>query len=339
MSGWIDFKKLREQLDFAAVLRHYGVELKVKGDQHHGFCPVPTHKGKRNSQSFSANLKRGIFQCFGCGAKGNVLEFAALMDGVDPKDGSALRGVATKLQQRFCVAISAKPTASSKVSAPEKAPSTADKPIIINAPLDFELKSLDREHPYLRTRKFSDATIDEFELGFCSKGYLKDRIAIPLHDQQRRLVGYAGRIVDDALITDEEPRYKFPGQRTRETVIHDFRKSEFLYGGYRIKEPVSDLIVVEGFTHHWWLWQHNIRNVVCLMGWSMSEAQATLIVSLTQSDGRVWLMPDGDESGIRCAQTALPLIAPYRSVRWVKLGEKKQPTDYDGAELRRLLNR
>jgi DNA primase len=140
-----------------------------------------------------------------------------------------------------------------------------------NAPLDFELKSLDRKHPYLRNRKFTDATIEEFELGFCSKGYLKNRIAIPLQDQQGRLVGYAGRIVDDNLITDEEPRYKFPGQRERETVIHDFRKSEFLYGGYRIKEPLADLIVVEGFTHHWWLWQHDIRNVVCLMGWSMSE--------------------------------------------------------------------
>jgi hypothetical protein len=49
-------------------------------------------------------------------------------------------------------------------------------------------------------------------------------------------------------------------------------------------------------------------------------------------------MPDGDESGIRCAQTALPLIAPHRFIRWVKLDEKKQPTDYDGARLRTLLN-
>src|ERR1019366_4394940 len=99
---WIDFKALRAGLDFAAVLEHYGVEVKSKGTQHHGFCPLPHHAGKRNSPSFSANLEKGIFQCFGCGAKGNVLDFAAFMEKADPKDGSTLLDVAVKLQQRFC---------------------------------------------------------------------------------------------------------------------------------------------------------------------------------------------------------------------------------------------
>jgi DNA primase len=44
------------------------------------FCPQPNHQGKKNSPSFPANLEKGIFQCFGCGAKGNVLEFAAMME-------------------------------------------------------------------------------------------------------------------------------------------------------------------------------------------------------------------------------------------------------------------
>ena len=101
-NNWIDFKALRAKLDFASVLEGYGITVKRKGSQHHGFCPLPSHNGKRNSPSFSAQLERGIFQCFGCGAKGNVLEFAALMESVDPKDGVALRGVALKLQQRFC---------------------------------------------------------------------------------------------------------------------------------------------------------------------------------------------------------------------------------------------
>jgi len=34
MSSWVNFKKLREQLEFEKVLSHYGVELKLKGDQH-----------------------------------------------------------------------------------------------------------------------------------------------------------------------------------------------------------------------------------------------------------------------------------------------------------------
>src|SRR5579859_5158222 len=102
VTTWIDFKKLRRKLDFEQVLRHYGVEVKRKGNQHHSYCPLPNHNGKKNSPSFSANLERGIFQCFGCGAKGNVLEFAALMEKADSKDGSALHKIAADLQKRFC---------------------------------------------------------------------------------------------------------------------------------------------------------------------------------------------------------------------------------------------
>ena len=87
MSNWIDFKALRQSLSFESVLKHYGVEVKRKGDQHHGFCPLPNHNGQKKSQSFSVNLRRGIFQCFGFGAKGNVLDFYALMEGVDPENG------------------------------------------------------------------------------------------------------------------------------------------------------------------------------------------------------------------------------------------------------------
>src|SRR6266542_1486417 len=104
-TNWIDFKVLRANLDFEKVLRHYDVEVKRKGNQHHGYCPLPNHNGRKNSPSFSANLERGIFQCFGCQAKGNLLDFAAMMENADPKDGAALHRVAAELQQRFCPEI------------------------------------------------------------------------------------------------------------------------------------------------------------------------------------------------------------------------------------------
>jgi hypothetical protein len=66
-----------------------------------GYCPLPNHEGKRNSPSFSAHLDKGIFQCFGCGAKGNVIDFAAFMERLDPKDGRELRKAAIILRDRF----------------------------------------------------------------------------------------------------------------------------------------------------------------------------------------------------------------------------------------------
>ena len=54
-------------------------------------------------------------------------------------------------------------------------------------------------------------------------------------------------------ITEDNPRYRFPGKRERDGKLFEFRKTLFLYNGFRIKAPVDDLIVVEGFTGVWWL--------------------------------------------------------------------------------------
>ena len=60
---------------------HHKVEVARTGEQHQGPCPLPCHGDRPNVAPFSAHLGRGIFQCFGCGAKGNQLEFSALMSG------------------------------------------------------------------------------------------------------------------------------------------------------------------------------------------------------------------------------------------------------------------
>jgi DNA primase len=336
MSTWIDFKELRSKLNFEEVLRLYKVEVKRKGNQHHGFCPLPNHNGKKNSPSFSANLEKGIFQCFGCGAKGNILDFAAIMENANPKDGAALRTVAGDLQKRFCPGLADASKANGK-KAEKKEPETKPKnelPVVVNAPLGFDLKELNYEHPYLLNRGFSQDTIDHFGLGFCSRGLLKDRIAIPLHDHEAKLVGYAGRVVDDSKITEDNPRYRFPSAREREGKILEFRKTLFLYNGFRIKAPVDDLIVVEGFTGVWWLHQNATPPVVATMGADCSERQAELIVSLVKPIGRVWIVPDGDKAGERHAQTLLTLISPHRFIRWVKMAADKQPTDLSAEQLK-----
>src|SRR2546430_2283887 len=106
---WIDFKELRGQLRIEDVLHHYKVELKVRGDRASGFCPLPGHKsrrqsdgeGKRHSPSFSVHLGKGLFQCFSCGAKGNVLDLVCLLQGLNPDDPSQLRKGALHARKLF----------------------------------------------------------------------------------------------------------------------------------------------------------------------------------------------------------------------------------------------
>jgi DNA primase len=312
--------------------------VKRKGNQHHGFCPLPNHNGKKNSPSFSANLEKGIFQCFGCGAKGNLLEFAALMEGSNPQNGEAFRDVALKLQKRFCTAPQ-KPVAEKKPIEQEPVQTRTEKnlSVVVNAPLDFELKRLDPDHPYLNRRGFTKETIERFSLGFCAKGLLAGRIAIPLHDRENRLLGYAGRIVDDALIDASNPRYKFPSARERNGVEYQFSKSLIIYNANRIQAPVQELAVVEGFTSVWWLTQMGFPNVIAPMGWAMSEEQGKIITDLISPEGRVWIVSDGDDAGDRGAVNVFKEVAPRRFVKWLKLERNTQPTDYPAAFYRERL--
>lgn len=329
---WIDFRTLRSELKFPDLLRHYRVELKVKGDRASGFCPLPTHQGMRTSPSFSANLLRGIWQCFGCQASGNVLDFACRMEGFDPNDPQQLRTAALKIRGIFLIAD--KPAI--RTTAPAKSPArrvTRQSKSLVNAPLDFELKELDANHPYLLERGFTSQTIQHFGLGFCNRGLLKGRVAIPLHDVDGHLVGYAGRLTQDDEISASNPKYLFPGSRERKGMKLEFKKSLLLYSAHRITNPVDHIFVVEGFPGCWWLWQADYRNVVALMGADCSDAQAEIIVDLVKPDGKVWALSDGDDAGVRCATSIFLKVAPHRLVRWVKLQLDEQPTDVPADEL------
>jgi DNA primase len=209
-------------------------------------------------------------------------------------------------------------------------------PSIVNAPLNFQLQ-VDGGHPYLKERGLTPETIAYFGLGYASKGSLSNRIAIPLEDEHGRLIGYAGRVVDDEQINAENPRYKFPSAREREGKRYEFHKSLLVYHLFQIPAKVSDLTIVEGFSSVWHLHQHGYVNTVALMGSDFSDAQAKLILQKVDLDGQIALMPDGDDAGRRCARTLLEKLSPYRYVRWLKLDEGKQPTDCTSEQLQTML--
>lgn len=355
MATWIDFKELREKLRLIDVLNHYGIQLKVRGERATGLCPLPTHPqrtdGKRRTASFSAHLGKGIWRCFGCNVGGNSVDLAVRMQRLNPDDPAQFRQAALKLAEIFAIRCSgnknaansadrsATPAESKKHAVEPREHKQTDrcdgatKEVVINAPIGFELKHLDPTHPYLLGRGFTPETIQYFGLGFCSKGLMKDRVAIPLHGIDGRLISYVGRLVDDTLIDDDQPKYLFPPPRERDGKLYEFQKSLIVYRGFEYLGGVSDLVVVEGFASVWWLRQHNQYPAVALMGSSCSPEQAEMICRIVKADGRVWIVPDGDDGGVRCAESLLIQISPQRFTRWVKLRCGRQPTDLALAEL------
>ena len=356
MGTWIDFKEIRQQLKFTDVLRHYGVAVKVRGERATGFCPLPRHSrepradGKRHSASFSVHTGKNCFHCFSCNQKGNCLEFVCLMEGLDPSVPAQLREGAIRARDVFCLNgngdappraqasdVRRKPREQPSGGVHKNAGQGATCPAVVNAPLDFELRHLDPRHPYLKERGLTQETIAHFGLGYCSRGIMQGRIAIPLHDSAGRLIGYAGRIVDDNAIGRDCPKYLLPGARERDGVRHEFHKSLLLYNAHRITEPVDDLVVVEGFASVWTLWQSDIPDVVALMGSDASREQRKLFVRMVKADGRVWIFTDGDQPGRRGARRLLLKLAPHRLVRWVKVKEGRQPTSFSPPELAGLI--
>ncbi len=54
---------------------------------------------------------------------------------------------------------------------------------------------------------------------------MRGRVAIPLHDTPTAdLVGYARRLTKEADVIDENSKYRLPGDRERNGVLHAFSK-------------------------------------------------------------------------------------------------------------------
>jgi DNA primase len=70
----IDFRQARARLSLAAVLELVGFEARGSAaGQLRGPCPV--HRSRsRTSRAFAADLAKGVWHCFACGAGGNVLD-------------------------------------------------------------------------------------------------------------------------------------------------------------------------------------------------------------------------------------------------------------------------
>src|SRR5205085_9948385 len=129
----VNFRELREKLDVREVLMHYRIKINAKNHvQHHGPCPLPTHEGVRRSASFSVNLDKGIWRCFGCGAQGNIIDLACRLEKLDPTQPADVRKAALILADRYQI-TSPKPTPAAKPQ--QRSPPAAAGKAIVNAPL------------------------------------------------------------------------------------------------------------------------------------------------------------------------------------------------------------
>lgn len=330
---FVDFKAVKAAITMEQVLQHYGLldQFKRSGDSLSGPCPI--HKGTNPTQ-FRVSVSKNIWNCFSeCKHGGNTLDFIAKLENVTIH-AAALKAIEWfQLDQEAMSADSEsaseqagdtlKPTAVGRQKSETKPPAQeSTKP---NQPLKFRLDKLDLNHPYLTERGLTTKTIVDFGVGFCSKGMMADRIAIPIHNLEGKVMAYAGRWPGEPA--EDTPKYKLP---------QGFRKSLELFNIDRaiMEPPEKPLVIVEGFFGAMRLHQHGCRKVVALMGSTMSTAQEETIRKHTNHDSHIIVILDEDEAGRLGREDVAVRLSRFAFVRVHVFDEKdKQPEHMTDEEI------
>lgn len=297
-SSFVDFKAVKAAITMEQILERYGLmdRFKRSGDSLNGPCPI--HKGSSSTQ-FRVSTSKNIWHCFSqCKQGGNTLDFIAKMENVSIH-AAALRAIewfhlgletvssnADKTEEKLDTSQNGE--SEPPKPAPRKPEAAVDKSAP-NTPLKFRLDKLGREHPYLiQERGLTLETIIDFGIGYCAKGMMGGRIAIPIHNSEGNVVAYAGRFPGNP--EGDTPKYKLPP---------GFRKSLELFNiDNAIKEPADKpLLIVEGFFDAIKIHQHGYHKVVALMGNTMSAAQEELIKKHTVFNSQIIVMLDENEAG------------------------------------------
>jgi len=313
---WVNFKEVKDQLSFEVVIEHYGLVLKqVKGNELVGLCPFHEEK----EPSFKINTQKKVFNCFGCHASGNILDFVVKMENVSIRKAALLVQEWFNMGDLGKLAYNANMSVEKQQKPSHKAKNEQSEP---NKPLAFTLK-LEPNHSYLKGRGVDEELSKYFEIGFCNRGLMKDRIAISIHDENNILVGYAGRWVEGKL-PEGEDKYKFPP---------DFKKSLVLYNLNRVKGS-DRLVVVEGFFSVMRLHLLGIKSVA-LMGCTISEAQEKLLID--SGCKYLTILMDGDKPGREAQGKISSTLQKNFFVHSVELPEDLEPDTIGAAELLKLL--
>ncbi len=339
---FVSFKAVKQAVSMQQVLEHYGLLDTLKRHGADGLTgPCPIHHGTNRTQ-FRVSLAKNCWNCFGGCEGGNALDFVAAMEGADVRQAALLMaewfGVDSTAEK------SPRPDAARRRKTPPEREAAATPPIGVadsatpdetpaeeadeageNPPLRFAgLKDLDAAHPYLVEKGFSREAVEALGVGYCRKGIMKGRIAIPIHNPKGELVAYAGRLPDDRAPVGE--RYKYPEGFRREWELYNLHRA---VRSLRTKD--CGLIVTEDFLDVLRLYEAGYENAVALMDRRLSPRQHERLLAALGRHSPLLLFL---EEGAGLADLLLRLAKEF-AVQLIP----RRPETLTTAEVRDLLER
>lgn len=294
-----------------SVLEKIGAR-KIKETSTGYSCCCPYHDER--TPSFGVH-EDGYFNCFGCKASGSLAKLMVDFMGMNFRDARKELG-----EFNFEFSMEKSPLANLTASLPsyEESKKGENKEYL----KDSMLGLYDYCPKYMLQRGFSKPTLKYFEAGYDSE---TARVTIPVRDDRGRLIGISKR----SVFNEEKIRYLHEGFDTKK-VLYNLHN----YAGGRI-------VVVEGQTDVWRLYETARIFAVSTLGSSLSIEQAMLLSSRTDD---LVMFYDNDKAGVEGTIKALDLLTGFvgQSVRVVcdfPKG-KGEPDDFkDKKELIKTLDR
>ena len=301
-----EINRIRNSANIVDIISSY-VPLTQRGKNYFGVCPF--HED--HSPSMSVSEEKQIYKCFSCGATGNVFTFVENFLNLTFAEAVSL--IASKVGISLSMEIKSKKETKFK-----------EEYEVMDFALKFYQNNLNTENgtkaiDYLKKRGLLEETIKDFSIGLAfdqnmlsnvllKKGYsekllesvglvsrkddqvydlFQNRILFPIHNLDGQVVGFTAR----CYLTEVTPKYI----NTKETVI--FKKGNILFNYHRAKDAIrlfKEVIVVEGNMDAIRLYSIGIKNVVALMGTSLTKEQIEIFKKLRC---KVILMLDNDDAG------------------------------------------
>lgn len=341
------FETIKDRLPITDVLSTY-ITLTPAGSQFKAKCPFHNER----SASFSVSPDRGLYYCFGCGAKGDIFTFVEQFEGVDRK------GALKILADRAGVVLT---------RTTEHRESTDPLYDILEDTTrryQEELQKNKEVQEYLTRRGVTAETVKSFRIGYApdewhfvstnalskdqmafaeraglvkktEKGYydrFRKRIMFPLADASGRIVGFSGRLFpeDKEIGDDKAPKYL----NSPETEV--FQKSRILYCFDKAKTMIRQAgfaILVEGQMDALLAHQNGFRNTVATSGTAVSEMMAEDMTSnlsvIARLTPHLFLAFDGDRAGQKALdRAALVALTLSMNPKVVPLPEGIDPAEY-----------
>jgi DNA primase len=319
-----DIDALRTQADIVAVVGEY-TTLKRAGRSFKGLCPFHTEK----TPSFTVTPDGNFYNCFGCGVSGDLYDFLMRIEGLEFPEAVEALARRTGFQLRY-EQMSARERRAVGERSRLVAATAAARDFLV-AQLFADEGKVARD--YLRSRGFSRADADTFEVGFApnrfdamsraltadgvpeqdliatglvarnERGGLRDRfrgrLMFPIHDPGGDVIGFGGRILPELDYGGfEPPKYL----NSAETPL--YKKTRVLYGIRQARSEIvraEQVLVCEGYTDVMALHQAGVANVVATCGTAVGVEHLRMLARYAQ---RVVLAFDADAAGVKAAERA-----------------------------------